>query len=1199
MDDGNIYIALDKLPIKRLDVIEENGLEKFPPDIGHDQKRLDLIRRIDFAWAVQNDSKKQKTTDTTSTNKPWPWKNLVDNLHLAHQELSVIIDLINTNSHLILSEQGNMPKAKDPMWNHVTEAGSKLKSFNVLRSPEFVSAMQAVADFGCGPTDDGGGYVASVINNNEFWEDAKEMITAVDPLIKLLRMVDGKGGTLGYIYEAMGRVKEPIVTFFKDESARYEVEANDAVTVAGMTRPKPLPNEVLSDLSVSSASKLQCFRHLGKYFKQSAKGLEQQIAREARFYGALISVLVPLTLNSLVFTIDYSQEYVLPIKLHTVIGASWGRVEDSPNGGMQEMKIWVLAFWLHTPAIVLLTELLNLIGEKNEGEIGVSVNPKPDSKQSLYYVNDDLEKKKKSKILTDDPPNSNDSTYEDWMASNSMVLTWLWNSMEPKVLTNVQFLPTEKQVWSSLKEMYSQENNLSRIYDLFESLFKTKQGDQPIDEYYSTMKGLWEELLLYQPFTVNLEKQREQREHFQVALLLHGLNSEYSVYKDQILASETVPSAAQAFSRLKRKRLEHGEFVPVAKESSALLSTPSNRGGRGGFGGGRGFNGRGARGNSGFGRGNRGGFGGRRGRGDRYDGTDERKCTYCGKDGHTEPFCWDKHGKPAYAHNAYDQTFGSSAAGPSSASPPSTKKLQKNWKVKRQRVAVSTPSSEGFTIDLCDTSLSDLMAVYRPPPISSIHVDRDSAGMLAVSLPPKSCRSIQFGFLGRGSRYKPMEIGNGKPNCSLEHPFSKKETRRDEDVNVCVKETHSILRGVHRAIFNEQVAFLALRFSFSSLSCAILLTGFLLLQVFDLVNREACNPSLGVNVTGIRENYLELGIGQGACVYLSLVPLGQGVDMMDESPDEQTLETAMTPSDVYDGAMVGEPRPDTLDKLFGFPSSVSCEIYLQQIFHENVLTRVKDRRPFPSRTHIVASQPFGKGFDLLGHFCMTLAHRIFSNKVLAQLENMANKVSYLHLLSRPTWHSRTSSWSLLMKVPQSILHAGNRIRPLNIHTRKNGVQSQFETKVVVIDNCINIEGEGAPNVVSLFKGGSEGICSLNSYDFDLADLQVILLQQVASQVIRWLHEEALMVGMKASRDFLCLSFEMQQGDRFCLVAHVDPRDTEGCISWWLIMADGLMEEGKLRTGFSNESDNMKFLGVLSLERLYSLLMDLLGFCISD
>ncbi|KAF9604529.1 hypothetical protein IFM89_007650 [Coptis chinensis] len=127
-------------------------------------------------------------------------------------------------------------------------------------------------------------------------------------------------------------------------------------------------------------------------------------------------------------------------------------------------------------------------------------------KSPLYYVNDDLGKpitntrlnghnylswsyvvehfiraKKKSKILTGDPPDSTDPTYENLMASNSMVLTWLWNSMEPK------------------------------------------------------------------PFTNDLEKQKQQREQLQVALLLHGLNSEYSVYKDQILASETVPSAAQAF----------------------------------------------------------------------------------------------------------------------------------------------------------------------------------------------------------------------------------------------------------------------------------------------------------------------------------------------------------------------------------------------------------------------------------------------------------------------------------------------------------------------------------------------------------------------------------------------------------------------------------------------------------------------------
>jgi len=159
-------ISLDRLPIKRLESIEENGAERFPSDVDYDDKRVSLIRRIDFAWALEEEDelkkKKQKKSSKDSVEQ-WKWKGMVENLQLAHQELTVIIDLIDT------------------------------------------------------------------------------------------------------------------------------VQANDAVTVAGMTRPKPMPNEILSDLAVSTATKLQGYRNLGNYFKQSAKALEQKINREARFYGALIS----------------------------------------------------------------------------------------------------------------------------------------------------------------------------------------------------------------------------------------------------------------------------------------------------------------------------------------------------------------------------------------------------------------------------------------------------------------------------------------------------------------------------------------------------------------------------------------------------------------------------------------------------------------------------------------------------------------------------------------------------------------------------------------------------------------------------------------------------------------------------------------------------------------------------------------------
>lgn len=64
-------------------------------DVGYDDKRVSLIRRIDFAWAVEKDTKKQKKASKEETTQ-WPWQSLVENLRLAHQELSVIIDLIST-----------------------------------------------------------------------------------------------------------------------------------------------------------------------------------------------------------------------------------------------------------------------------------------------------------------------------------------------------------------------------------------------------------------------------------------------------------------------------------------------------------------------------------------------------------------------------------------------------------------------------------------------------------------------------------------------------------------------------------------------------------------------------------------------------------------------------------------------------------------------------------------------------------------------------------------------------------------------------------------------------------------------------------------------------------------------------------------------------------------------------------------------
>jgi mediator of RNA polymerase II transcription subunit 17 len=82
--------------------------------------------------------------------------------------------------------------------------------------------------------------------------------------------------------------------------------------------------------------------------------------------------------------------------------------------------------------------------------------------------------------------------------------------------------------------------------------------------------------------------------------------------------------------------------------------------------------------------------------------------------------------------------------------------------------------------------------------------------MLAINLPSKSCHSLVFGFLS-GHSNVPKKSNKIKTHGSLKNPSKKPEKESLSD-NECVKDTHLLLRKVHRTIFDEQVASLFLSF---------------------------------------------------------------------------------------------------------------------------------------------------------------------------------------------------------------------------------------------------------------------------------------------------------------------------------------------------------------------------------------------------
>ena len=63
--------------------------------------------------------------------------------------------------------------------------------------------------------------------------------------------------------------------------------------------------------------------------------------------------------------------------------------------------------------------------------------------------------------------------------------------MEPVVGKPHLFLPTTKDVWDAIRNMYYDVVNSSQIFELKTKLWKSRQGDRDVTTYYNEMVTLW------------------------------------------------------------------------------------------------------------------------------------------------------------------------------------------------------------------------------------------------------------------------------------------------------------------------------------------------------------------------------------------------------------------------------------------------------------------------------------------------------------------------------------------------------------------------------------------------------------------------------------------------------------------------------------------------------------------------------------
>ncbi|XP_073223517.1 uncharacterized protein [Cicer arietinum] len=273
------------------------------------------------------------------------------------------------------------------------------------------------------------------------------------------------------------------------------------------------------------------------------------------------------------------------------------------------------------------------------------------SKNKLGFVNGSLPR-----------PSDLDRLSMAWDHCNTMLMSWMKNSLEPDIAQSVMWMDSVAEIWSELRERYHHGDNslepdiaqsvmwmdsvaeiwselreryhhgdVFRISDFQEEIYGLRQGDTSITSYYTRLKKLWQELENFRPLPsctcaikcscALIPKIREYRDGDYVIQFLKGLNDQYSSVRSQVMLMDPLPNINKVFSLLVQQ--EH-QIFPNSEEIPTIANVSNSN------------------------RANSRGHGDTRGRSSGSSGRPSRYCSHCHRSGHTVDVCFRKHGFPPH-----------------------------------------------------------------------------------------------------------------------------------------------------------------------------------------------------------------------------------------------------------------------------------------------------------------------------------------------------------------------------------------------------------------------------------------------------------------------------------------------------------------------------------------------------------------------
>ncbi|KAJ0786024.1 putative RNA-directed DNA polymerase [Helianthus annuus] len=169
-----------------------------------------------------------------------------------------------------------------------------------------------------------------------------------------------------------------------------------------------------------------------------------------------------------------------------------------------------------------------------------------------------------------------------WDRCNSVVLTWLLNSISEELFLGQVFSKLASEVWNDLKESFYKVDG-SVVYDLYKKINNIAQNGSSVADYYNRLTTMWKQFdaMLHLP-SCSCQAAKDYNDFSTLIKLMQflmGLDDVYQPVRTNLLTREPFPSVKVAFSIISREELmcSHRLSSSGSKGQNVSFTSKSNQ----------------------------------------------------------------------------------------------------------------------------------------------------------------------------------------------------------------------------------------------------------------------------------------------------------------------------------------------------------------------------------------------------------------------------------------------------------------------------------------------------------------------------------------------------------------------------------------------------------------------------------------------